>query len=406
MRNTTQIWGDGNCANGFAPNTTCTSPSHDILRAGQSIVIQNDVLVASGTRNNITYNGGDKIMATYPIAITRGAYPDSPGSLMAGGVEVLDTAEWGTFYVVPIGQNVSSDTAAFEHTAVYVMAQQNNTVVTFSDGTTRTLQTGQSHTKIVLLRGLTITSSFPVQVDLLAGDKGSNYELRWYALLPREAWTNRYLSPVGDTTGKTKIFLYNPSSSTLTVNVAHSDETKNGSRLFPSNYTVTVSGLSSSFTNDIPTGTGAQLDAESPFIALSLTDTGGGGQIYDWGFPVLPTNKLSEKVLIGWGYGCTDKNCNGRGPRSVVFVSPWQDADIYVDLNNDGIPEAEKTVLDVKRLSSVIVQNGPDLSGAIIWAVEPGMPFDSFKTVPIAAAWGQFADYSFSNDDFGLDLGK
>ncbi len=405
MKNTTEIWGDGNCNNGFAPKTTCTSPEHDILKAGQSIVLENDVLVTDGAKNNITYNGGDKIMATYPIAITRGAYPRNPGSLMAGGVEVLDIAEWGTFYVVPVGQNAWSSTAAFQHTAVYVMAKDNNTIVEFSDGTKKNLTSGQSYTHIVSTRGMTILATAPIQVDLIIGDIDSTYELRWYALIPRDAWTNSYLSPVGDTKGGTKIYLYNPSNSALTVTVTHSDARRNNNRLYPNTHTISVPANSSSFTNTIPSGTGAELTATNPFIALSLTDTVDVGQLYDWGFPVLPTNKLSEKVLIGWGYGCTNKNCNGGRSRSVVFVSPFKDADIYVDLNNDGTPESGKTIMGAKRLSSNIIENGADMSGAIIWAVEPGMPFDSMKTVPIAAAWGQFADYSFSGDGAALDLG-
>ena len=160
----------------------------------------------------------------------------------------------------------------------------------------------------------------------------------------------------------------------------------------------------------VPTGTGAALSSSSTFVALSLTDTVNGGNWYDWGFPVLPTSKLTTKVLIGWGYGCTEKNCAttndvGGLARSVVFVSPWEDADIYVDVDNDGVPEANKTVFGAMRLSSNIIENGPDLSGATIWAVKPGEAHDSKKSVPIAAAWGQNAGYSYKDQPLSLDLG-
>ncbi len=394
-------------------------------------MIENKVDVAQGANNGFKYDGGDKVLASYPIAITRGAYPDSPGSLMAGGVEVLDTSEWGTFYVAPVGQNVATSTSAFQHTAFYVMAKEDNTNINFSDGESTTLQSGESFTYIVKQMGATLTASRPVQVDLLVGDEGSTYQLRWYALFPRDAWTDSYLSPVGDTRGGTKIFLYNPGSSSLKVTVTHSDATEETTKevcskkkgkwtcvdettsvdLYPKPYQVTVAGKSFEFTDVIPTGTGAQLTASTAFLALSLTDTVGGGQLFDWGFPVLPSNKLTEKVLIGWGYGCTNKNCRtnnnvGGKARSVVWVSPWEDADIYVDIDNDGTPEAAKTVSGAKRLSSSIIENGADLSGATIWAVKPGAPSDSMQTVPLAAAWGQNSIYSFSGDDYALDLGK
>jgi len=203
--------------------------------------------------------------------------------------------------------------------------------------------------------------------------------------------------------------MYNPNPTQITVNVSHSDDMNGSTRRYPRSYNVVIPASSSRYTGVIPKGTGAALTSSSPFIALSITDTisngGHQGQIYDWGFPVLPSNKMTEKVLIGWGYGCTDKNCNGGSPRSVVWVSPWEKADIYVDLNNDGIPEDNKSVKNVNRLSSIMVSNGVDLSGAVIWAVKPGEHYSSMNSVPIAAAWGQNSEFSFSGDNFALDLG-
>lgn len=409
----TQIWGDGNCSNGYAFGKSCTKPSDDVLVAGQSIVIENSVDIVAGAKNGIKYDGGDKILSSYPIAITRGAYPSAPGSLMAGAVEVLDTVEWGTSYVAPVGQNVYTPTGAFRNTAYYIMAKDNGTVVTTTDGGNYTLNIGDSVTHVVKNNGINITATNPVQIDILAGDIGSTYELRWYVLFPRSAWTNSYFSPVGDTVGACKILLYNPSSDTdIMVTVTHSDaQNSSGMRIYPAPYNVTVRRRNYAFTNVIQSGTGAQLTASQDFIALSLTDTANSGQVYDWGFPVLPSNKLTEKVLVGWGYGCTGKRCDqvnsvGGLPRSVVWVSPWEDADIYVDIDNDGIPEPNKTIKGALRLSSHIIENGVDLSGAVIWAVKPNEPHNSTKSVSIAAAWGQNAAYSYAIDPYALDLGK
>jgi hypothetical protein len=82
---TTKVWGDGNAANGCAPNiaiTACTDSS-DILKAGTSIVVQDEVPLPRKT-TEIHFDGGDRIQASFPVAVTKANYPDSPGSVMAG----------------------------------------------------------------------------------------------------------------------------------------------------------------------------------------------------------------------------------------------------------------------------------------------------------------------------------
>ena len=45
----------------------------------------------------------------------------------------------------------------------------------------------------------------------------------------------------------------------------------------------------------------------APFQALSITDAKGGGEINDWGNPLVPAQQLTSQALIGLGYGCTGK---------------------------------------------------------------------------------------------------
>jgi hypothetical protein len=404
MSSTTEIWGDGDLTNGCAPtcsggscyNDVCTS---DILYPGQSIVLQESIDIYSSGPNR--YDGGDKITSSYPIAVTRGAYPQSPGSLMAGAIEVLETSEWGTYFVSPVGQDMSGDLqSGFQHCAFYVMAEKKNTILTFSDGTGRVLGQGEGYTHIIDTKGETLTTSEPVQVHLITGDEGSSYELRWFSLLPRDQWSRSYFSPVGDSVGELRVLLYNPNASGMNVQV----ELKNN--MYDTYY---VLGNSYAYTGIIPTGSGAAMTAPYEFIALSLTDTKSGtnGQIYDWGFPVLPLEKLTTQVLVGWGFGCTNNNCGYSSERSVVWVSPVAACDIYVDTDNDGIPESGMTVTNAQRLSSNIFIDGADkdMSGAIIWAVQPNQPHDSSLLVEIAAAWGQDSAKSYSGDGKALDLG-
>lgn len=158
----------------------------------------------------------------------------------------------------------------------------------------------------------------------------------------------------------------------------------------------------------IPDDSGAVFYTENSsdkFFAISMTDTVGSGQLFDWGFPMIPSNQLSSQVLIGWGYGCTDNDCQrstdiSTTSRSVVFVTPVKDAKIYVDYDNDGV--VDYTTPTVKSLQSRRFKDDSDhdMTGAMIYAKDSNGAF-----VDIAVAWGQFGRYSGSNDYSAQDLG-
>lgn len=77
---TTQIWGDGIASNGCRPDITTCTDSSDILNAGANIVLRNTVEIPRNV-NKYVFDGGDRVQASFPVAMTRGAYPESPGSL-------------------------------------------------------------------------------------------------------------------------------------------------------------------------------------------------------------------------------------------------------------------------------------------------------------------------------------
>jgi hypothetical protein len=88
-KKTTQIWGDGDLSNGCVPGRACVNPADDKLKAGDVIILENDVPASRPNPPPPLYDGGDRIQASYPIAVTRGAYPrGGAGSMMAGAVEV------------------------------------------------------------------------------------------------------------------------------------------------------------------------------------------------------------------------------------------------------------------------------------------------------------------------------
>ena len=108
----TQIWGDGDPANGAPPGV----PS-DIVNAGTVIVLNNAVNTAT-QQSVIDFDGRDKVAATKNIAMTRTGWAAGSNTLLAGSVEVYDTKSWGTDYRVPVGENIadSVDFQMFEYT--------------------------------------------------------------------------------------------------------------------------------------------------------------------------------------------------------------------------------------------------------------------------------------------------
>lgn len=173
---TTEIWGDGDASNGCAPSVAQCTNSNDRLMAGDTIVVQNTVELPR-RKANIRYDGSDRIQASFPIAVTRGAYPDQPGSLMAGAVEVLDVDSWGTTYEAPIGMDVGQHMQAFQLTLIFFMAMEDKTRVTLENGYEITLQQGEGKAVRVNM-GHGIRANKPIQADLITGDVWSYYELR------------------------------------------------------------------------------------------------------------------------------------------------------------------------------------------------------------------------------------
>jgi uncharacterized repeat protein (TIGR01451 family) len=407
---TPQIWGDGDLTNGVAPGD-----ADDQLVAGQSIILQNNVQTPRPFTPGsvpVLFDGSDKIESSLPIAITRGAWPNGdPGSLLAGGVEVLSTDSWGRNYVVPVGPGLAGDiTNAFEYTTLYVMAGQDNTnltlirngnPVTLADNT---LNTGES-VVISVQTGDILTSNNNVQVDLVYGDINSTYEMRWSSLIPREQLTNEYYTPVGTVIkadgGATVVWLHNPADSGKTITVNY-DFLGGGS---PDGSIILAPGETKK-SPFVPDGSGARFFSNpgDVFFAISQTDannrtdgnTAENGQRYDWDTVLVPSNQLTSAALVGWGAGTTD-NLVGGSSRSVVWVTPTINTDIHVDRNNDGI--IDQTFANVNPLQSIKITDPTDnnMTGAVIFTMDPN--------AKLAFAWGQDPGRSTGNDFQALDLG-
>jgi hypothetical protein len=113
--------------------------------------------------------------------------------------------------------------------------------------------------------------------------------------------SKEYVSPVGDSVGKTKVLLYNPNDQQIDISI---DYLEGGTTR--KTVVTAVSPGKAVLSHVIPTGSGAWFNATKNYIALSLTDTEfttstgqkTGGQWYDWGFPVMPRNMLTSQVLV------------------------------------------------------------------------------------------------------------
>lgn len=395
-QSTTKIWGDNNPANGSPPGFP-----GDVLSGGDAIILENLVPLPRNP-STVLYDGRDRIQASFPVAVTRGAWPQHPGSLLAGATEVWETTHWGTSYVVPVGQNTSirGDTDPFEYAAVYIMAGQDNTQVSLNGLLIATLNAGETYVARVN-QGVSITSTAPVQVDLVTGDINSEYEMRWYSLVPRNDWSNDSYTPVGNSSHQTKVWLYNPGTRPLVV----SYDFLGGSS---PDGTISVPAHGVALSPHVPNNSGARFRARGDFFALTQTDTDSstGGATSDWGHSLIPADMLSSQALVGWGYGNTSNNPS-IASRSVVWVTPVSNATTHIDFNGDGVVDNTRSLSALASLkvlddSSVFsgAQNDQDMTGAIIFATDgSGAPVD------IAVAWGQDPARSFSGDNEALDLG-
>jgi uncharacterized repeat protein (TIGR01451 family) len=245
--------------------------------------------------------------------------------------------------------------------------------------------------------GAKVVGSSSLQANYIVGDENSTYELRGFSAFPRGLWTKEYYAPVGDydpsnPTSNTDVFLYNPHGTALEISYA--TENGNGTFSVPAQSTVSFQERTGSY---MPVGSGAYFSANDVFWGVSTIDT--EGQIYDWGYSLVPSSVLRNEHRLGWApayntytSGCTDPN-PPLSDKSGIFVTPVQgNTRLFVDTNGDG--NVDQTY-DMNLLDSIFVADPDgDLSNLRLWA-----------TGPYAAAWGQNPSNSGSGDCYAYDMG-
>ncbi len=414
----TQIWGDGNPANGAPPGFP-----GDIINAGNVIILNNPVFTSNLLA--IDYDGRDKIAASKTIAVVRSGWATGPNTLLAAANETSDTDNWGTNFVVPVGENMptSFDNRLFVYTGLSIMAGPGGSNVqvdadangsyetsfSLSEGQARLINGGVNV-------GAKILASRPVQVDLLTGDVGEEYETRFFNLTPTNLLYNEYYTPVSTASNVgTVVFLYNPNSSSMTVNYT-TRTGSGGNTLSTSGITLSAGGYAKQL---IPEGYGAKFASTNgaTFHALSATDaTGtstnnGDNRTWDWGFTLVGQGALTPQVLIGLGLGrdpTSNTNLNENG--NPVWVTPVGNGNsavtVYADF--DGDPSTGPNVdpngnrynvsVSLRELDRAFIYDNidRDQTGMLVYTLTSG--------VKLAAAWGQDPDVASAAAP-GFDMG-
>jgi len=395
-----QIWGDADPSNGAPPGVP-----GDVIDAGTIVVLENTIPSNPRNSTNIFFDGQDKFAVTNPVAVTRAAWAISPGTVLAGAVEVYDTGYFGTSFEAVVGENVPSDDM-FEYVTLVVQAAEDNTSVQIDwddDGTvdvTRALDEGQSYQVPAgesVVAGATVTASAPVQVHMLTGDIGTRYESRWYTLLP--VCCDRYYSPVSTrSTDPTDIFVYNPNASAITVEW----ETDVGAQTALS---VPAGGV---VRQRMPNGSGAHFYTTdgSLFYALATVDSDTtSNSNFDWGFMLMPGRLLSTQALVGWGPGADTNSPSYTGQNgSPVWTTPVSDTTVYVDYDSDpttgpftdpnGNGYDVAYTLNAFQRQRIFDPDG-DQTGILLYTLDG---------TQIAVAWGQDPDNANQSVPY-LDLG-
>ena len=340
---TTKVWGDGNATNGDAA-AVCSVCSGDLVPQGAVFVLRNNLTTPRNT-SSVLYDGRDKIGSTRGFALTASGWTTPLGSVLASAVSAYDRTKYGTAFVVPVGQNTtvrSGASPAFAYTGASIMAAYPGTTVSVDlDGngvsdSTVTLGEGQAHlVNGGLLEGARITSSKPVQVDLITGDIGATYESRSFFLFPTDLLTDDYVSPVGSSVAnqETVIYLHNPGSATITITPTCPG--CSGTLSVPAHGTVSFPTPSGKAVHFASAG-GATFSA----IGANGAESGAFGAssdasaTYDWGFTLVPTRMLTTQVVLGWAPG------NSALPPSAadddpVWVSSMADTTVRIDLDGD-----------------------------------------------------------------------
>ncbi len=343
----------------YDPDPLQPGPTTEVgtLDAGRVRLFSNDIDTTRLGGSRLYYDGRDRITVVGgDAAVIRYAYPslaDSEiGPMLAGAWEIEQTANWGTAYVIPAGEDwgLSSD---FAFTGASFMALQNNTLVYRNGALAATLDMGE--TFFVngagdlaggggLDSGDTFTATAPIMGQMYSSVCNVNLIGPWagngYTLEPTVHWTSDYWSPVTSRLGcngaNTDIFVYNDNPNAITVTV-------DDGTIPPTDIILPPQSSSSvrALWGNLSGTRGVHLYAPGgePFWGVVNFDT--LRSYYEWGFSLMPGRDLSAQVVLGWSPGNSGRPPLAQYPPNgnLAWVTPVTDTVVFVDLNGDGTPD-------------------------------------------------------------------
>jgi uncharacterized repeat protein (TIGR01451 family) len=397
-----------------------------LTNKGDSHTFENTAIPVNPRGTDTYYDGGDHIyVAGGEVSVTRESWTDTTGTVMSIAWDVYPVKPQMTTYILPFGEDLyalnNTIYRSFDRVFALVQATEDNTTVKFdvngdgtfdnvctditrsscTPGTVVTLNKGQTFLLDdyalspqtapynATRTGTVIQGSATLQVNYVVGNHSDRYQARGFSAFPSSYWGTEYYSPVDSSAGtgsyQTDIYLYNPNSSTLTIN--YQTNSGSGSLAVPANSTRSFQSLTGTY---VPQGSGVYLTASDVFWGVTNIDD--GGPTYEWGYVLIPTSMLSREEFLGWApssYPITAGNYDDAG----IFVTPLQDnTTVFVDLNHDGVPDQ---TYKLNRLQTQYIYNATtgDMSNSDIWA-----------TGTLALAYGQNTAYAPTGAP-AIDLG-
>ena len=286
----------------------------------------------------------------------------------------------------------------FQDSRLLIMARQDGTQVSVDvdgDGVadiSQSLEEGESMTVDGAQAGTEVSSTSPVQVNELTGDVGARFEARWFALVPRDDWSDTYVAPVGTTVNPSvgnddaAVILYNPGPSAVTVSVDQLTGCSEVVLAAGATDKVTLTWNGDPATNPI---TGARLSTAGSLGTLGLDCTGDvatGGVIFalaaiddettthDWGHTLLPESALSIDLKVGWAPGSNNDPENS----SPLWVASLEATNVCVDFDDDGTPDWIDT--DGDGVGDILTLACPALATVRVFEPNPANGGDSDQT--------------------------
>ena len=165
------------------------------LNKGQTIKFESSNIPTNPRGTATYYDGGDRIFVSGSLLqLVVSTWPESTGTVFTDAWEVYPVQAWENQYTVPVGENLGVGTNNyddFDKTWILVMSGTDGNAIQIKGPTgtvlaSTTLNKGGTYRYEVGQSGTTVTSSAPVQVQIIAGQPTSTYEMRGLTITPQQ----------------------------------------------------------------------------------------------------------------------------------------------------------------------------------------------------------------------------